>query len=449
MSQNNNPAISADQIEISRLRALRSFRILDTPEEGVFDHLVDLAHQIFEVPMVALTFTGADRIFFKSNIGLGREKDEPRAGSIFDSSLDADIRVINDISDSPIFASHRYITGDMSVKFFASVPLITQEGYRIGQLSLMHHRAIPFNDKNQDILSALGRSVMDQLEQRRLLLEGRDWDSEKKTIIIDPSQGEETQPQHPTWAEENSIQKPAFGNLFDQQFIAVGLISADNHIKAANSSLREILEFNEPVIGEDIRALLPELEGKQFLELLENVKITREAFQLNGTELRIFHEDTLKTIFVDLSLQPITENGSDDILVVIKDVTDFTLDQRRLKDSMDTFTAAIEAGGFGYTVVKFATGKMESNGQLKKNYGFATDEDFDYPDLFDAMLPKHRQRIKELVQQAIETKGIYHAEYEVKWRDGSIHWISAHGKPRYDKYGRASHIVGLNREIKK
>lgn len=453
MTRDKIPSDPEENNEQARLKALRAFRILDTPEEGSFNNFVDLACQVFDLPIAVISFTGTDRIFFKASIGLGLEKGDDRLGSIFDGSSSDEVLVINDITDSTVFANHHYVTGKFGIKFYAAVPLITIDGYRIGTLSVMHHRGIPFNERNQKTLAALGKSVMDHLEQRRLLLEDRDWKSDKPKQKQSIHKADELSEQARSVIFNGDLESSQYGfeNLFEQPFIAVGLISSDKRIKAVNSSMINILELKDDVVGEAVEKLLPEDEGHNFLELLENVYSKKEAYHKNSTELRIFHEDALKTIYVDLSLQPIIDivDGSTDILVVIKDVTDFTVAKNKLTDEMDTLAAAIEAGGFGYTVVEFATGKMKSNAQLKKNYGFSAEEDFDYPDLFDAMVPKYRQKIKELVQHAIETKTVYSGEYEVRWRDGTLHWISAHGKPRFDEHGRASHIVGINREIKK
>ncbi|RZM07376.1 MAG: PAS domain S-box protein, partial [Pedobacter sp.] len=108
---------------------------------------------------------------------------------------------------------------------------------------------------------------------------------------------------------------------------------------------------------------------------------------------------------------------------------------------------AISAGQLGYTEVELATGIMRCNARFKNCYGRTTDEDFTYSDLFEAMLPQYREDVKARVAKAKAENSLYKAEYEVQWPDGSIHWISANGRPRYDKEGNADRMVGIVSDI--
>lgn len=63
------------------------------------------------------------------------------------------------------------------------------------------------------------------------------------------------------------------------------------------------------------------------------------------------------------------------------------------------------------------------------------------------MLPEYRKSVKALVQEAIRTNGIYKSEYPVKWKDGSIHWILAHGRPRYDDESLDLHYHLFSKDI--
>jgi len=53
-----------------RLAAIKNFEILDTPADGAFDRLTQLAGRIFSVPIAIITIIDADRIWFKSKLGL-------------------------------------------------------------------------------------------------------------------------------------------------------------------------------------------------------------------------------------------------------------------------------------------------------------------------------------------------------------------------------------------
>src|SRR5256886_10794508 len=67
------PANDAD-----RLRALRSYKILDTKPEERFDELTQLAALICGVPISLISLIDADRQWFKSRFGLDLQQ-TPRA----------------------------------------------------------------------------------------------------------------------------------------------------------------------------------------------------------------------------------------------------------------------------------------------------------------------------------------------------------------------------------
>lgn len=63
----DNDLVRTEQL---RLAALRRYGILDTPPEPQFDHLVQLAARVFDMPMALVTFVDEDRQWFKARHGL-------------------------------------------------------------------------------------------------------------------------------------------------------------------------------------------------------------------------------------------------------------------------------------------------------------------------------------------------------------------------------------------
>jgi len=63
--------------EAERLEALRHYRILDTSDEQVFDDLATLTSQIFNAPITLIGLLDADRLWFKSKVGLTEAEMNP------------------------------------------------------------------------------------------------------------------------------------------------------------------------------------------------------------------------------------------------------------------------------------------------------------------------------------------------------------------------------------
>ncbi|MCD0456412.1 PAS domain S-box protein [Chryseobacterium sp. LC2016-27] len=241
-----------------------------------------------------------------------------------------------------------------------------------------------------------------------------------------------------------------FKTLVERSPVAMASLKGENfEIEIANDMVLKIWNKDHAVIGLPLEKALPELEGQPFIDILKKVYATGEPY--HGLEDRALIADQGKLVerYLNFVYQPIFDEQRKNIsiLIVANDVTEQVNARRSVTEINNRLEIALDASKLGSTEVELSTGMMTSNAQFKYNYGFLPHEEFNYPDLFEAMLPEYRESVKALVQEAIRTNGIYKAEYPVKWKDGSIHWIQAHGRPRYDDNGIANRMVGMTADI--
>lgn len=433
------------QNEADRLKALNRYQILGTSAEASFDRLAELTAKIFDLPICLISFVDKDEVFFKANIGFGSQSKVYSRESLCNEVIKYDdATVIEDVFKIPELANNVY-----NVRFYAGAPLISDNGYRIGALCVMGYEPMEFDETKQGILKGLAKVVMDlagmKLQTDHLMIEN-------EHIVADNAGLIDYQQQIAKANRDLEGLQDHFEILFQQAPMAIGVISGDDHIfEQANQTLLEILNKHATVIGESLSTVIPDLEEQDFLTLIK--KVWKTGMPQQGKELRllVWNDHQLKNLYINVTMQLTRgiEDGSNHIIFILADITEQVIAKQLNQEANIVLMSAIEAGEMGYTVVEFATGKMTSNDQFKRNYGYQIDDEFDYSDLFEAMLPKYRQQIKKSVKDAIDRNDVYHAEYEVKWKDGSIHWIRAFGKPRYDMHGRASHIIGLNKIIEK
>lgn len=130
--------------------------------------------------------------------------------------------------------------------------------------------------------------------------------------------------------------------------------------------------------------------------------------------------------------------------LLFKDLQDMN---NRMDETNHRLLIAMEAGALGATEVDLATEIMSSNAQFKKLYGRGPDDLFNYPDLFESMLPEYRHDVRTMVSYAIANRSVYLTQYQVKWPNGSTHWISEHGKARYNETGEADRMVCVVSDI--
>jgi GAF domain-containing protein len=131
--------------ESTRLAALHRYCVLDTPAEPAFDRLTRVAAHVMQVPTVLVSLIDQDRQWFKSRIGLAAEQ-TPRDISFCGHAvyLRETLLVPNARLD-PRFAENPLVTGDLGLRFYLGVPLITAEGHALGTLCVIDYvpRAAP------------------------------------------------------------------------------------------------------------------------------------------------------------------------------------------------------------------------------------------------------------------------------------------------------------------
>jgi CheY-like chemotaxis protein len=154
------------QNESSRLESLRTFRVLGTSREQVFDDIARLAALICDTPVAVIAFIDEQSVWFKAKIGL--ELDEiPRDGSFCTYAiLQSDILIVSDPLLDERFMSHVEVT-QLGIRFYAGIPLIADDVYALGVLAVMDRVPHLMTEEQSDSLRILARRMMRELELRR------------------------------------------------------------------------------------------------------------------------------------------------------------------------------------------------------------------------------------------------------------------------------------------
>lgn len=453
--------------DIQRLQALKRYRIMDSPSEDSFDHIAKLCTQIFNVPISLVSLVDAEKVFFKANVGMGNAKEANRGKSLCALAvLNEEVTVFEDALKEPCLLANPNVIGDFGLRFYAGAPLITHDGFLIGTLCIIDKKTRTFTKEEETILAGMAKAVMDHIELRIAALdEIHEHKLVSEQVLEQQEELKAINEELITTNEEMLMAKEYLGNLNDELVIsdsrfkslikdspvAIAILNGrDLVIESANDAILAIWGKDESVIGTPLAIALPELKGQPFLGLLDDVYTSNKTYYGKEAKLLMKQDGQLKDIYVNFTYQILDINAErKDILVNATDVTEQVVARFELQEINQRLEIALDASKLGATEVDLATGIMQSSEQFKANYGFGKDEEFNYPDLFNAMLPEHRERIKGLVKIAIDNNSVYQAEYPVKWRDGSIHWISAHGRPRYHENGKVRAMVGMSADITK
>ena len=164
-------AFPSPQNETDRLRALRSYKILDTKPEERFDELTQLAAIICGVPISLITLIDADRQWFKSKVGL-EISETPRAQAFCTHAImQPQMFEVPDAAEDARFAANPLVTGNPNIRFYAGAPLATSDGHLLGTMCVLDRKPRTLSAEQKTALEILGRQVVANMELRSNLRE--------------------------------------------------------------------------------------------------------------------------------------------------------------------------------------------------------------------------------------------------------------------------------------
>jgi len=154
-----------------RLKALHYYNILDTAAEKDFDDIVELASQLCETPVSLVSLIDADRQWFKARKGMAGKETKREVAFCAHAILQDDIMTVPDATADERFRDNPLVTGNPDIRFYAGMPLITAEGFKLGTLCVIDRKPKQLTDKQLFGLQILAKQVMKQLELRATVKE--------------------------------------------------------------------------------------------------------------------------------------------------------------------------------------------------------------------------------------------------------------------------------------
>ncbi|WP_321339461.1 diguanylate cyclase [Breoghania sp.] len=153
--------------EEARLGHLDACDVLDTGREDEFDRLVRMVRSAFNAPIALLSFISDDRIFFKSEIGLGSTT-IPREGAFCNYTIRQDEPfLVRDTLKDERLADFRLIEEMPRVRAYAGAPLIVAPGVRLGAIAICDTKPRDFTETEVQTLVDLSRVAVDEIRLRR------------------------------------------------------------------------------------------------------------------------------------------------------------------------------------------------------------------------------------------------------------------------------------------
>ena len=148
------------------MEAVHRYDILDTPPDGAFDRITALAARLFEAPIAIVSVVDHDRIWFKSHHGLKTEQIDRDPGLCASAILHDGPWIVENAPTDPRALANPLVAGSFGLKFYAGVPLRTEDGFNLGTLCVLDYKARELSPAEITTLEDLAGMVMSELEVR-------------------------------------------------------------------------------------------------------------------------------------------------------------------------------------------------------------------------------------------------------------------------------------------
>jgi PAS domain S-box-containing protein len=146
--------------EVRRPQALEASRLLETQPEPDYDELVRLAAASCGTPIALISLVDPDRQRFRASIGLHGPGETERVTSLCTQALQREgVFVVEDVIADERFSTHPVVQGEPFLRFFAGVPLQTEDGAAIGMLCVLDRRPRGWSESQRRCLHGLKRQI--------------------------------------------------------------------------------------------------------------------------------------------------------------------------------------------------------------------------------------------------------------------------------------------------
>ena len=152
--------------EAARLEALRRYEVLDTAAEQEFDDLTQMAAQICDVPISAITLVDQERQWFKSSVGLTMRETLRDVSFCTHAIAEPGLLLVPDAFADERFVENPFVTSEPHIRFYAGAPLVTPEGHAVGTLCVLDTVPRQLDQTQQEALRRLARQATTLLEAR-------------------------------------------------------------------------------------------------------------------------------------------------------------------------------------------------------------------------------------------------------------------------------------------
>lgn len=267
-----NMSSQPNRSEEARLEALLRYDILDTPPEPAFTRIADLVRLIFGVETSIVSLMDAHRQWYKAANGTPRSENARDIAFCDNVVMTGAALIVPDATKDDRFRNNPLVTAEQGVRFYAGVPLTTEDGHNIGTICAVDSSPRQFTDRELAILNELARFAMSELELRRLATtDGLTGISTRRAFKEDAQKFLSLARRHRSQLSAIAFDVDKFKAVNDTYGHAAGDVVLKAVSKVAEESLRES-DLLGRVGGEEFAVILPDADEAAAIAVAEKLR---------------------------------------------------------------------------------------------------------------------------------------------------------------------------------
>lgn len=153
--------------EEERIKALRSYDIIDSEDELEYDSLAQLVAQMCGTPIGMINFVDVDEQWTKAKVGLDIERiSRDYAFCAHTINEDGIFEVVDARGDERFF-DNPLVKGDPKIRFYAGAPIIDKDGNPLGAVCVIDKEPRTLDEAQKFALKTMSTQVSTLLELRK------------------------------------------------------------------------------------------------------------------------------------------------------------------------------------------------------------------------------------------------------------------------------------------
>ena len=239
-----------------------------------------------------------------------------------------------------------------------------------------------------------------------------------------------------------------FKGLLESAPDAIVVVDAEGTIRLVNRQTESLFGYDRgELVGHSLEKLLPDRIAALHPPLRAGYFADPQARPMAaGLELAARRRDGAE-FPVDISLSPLETEEGTLVSAAIRDVTERKRVEVALRESEQRRDLALQSARMGSWELDLATDNAVRSARHDQIFGYeSAPESWGIESMMAHIVPEQRAGVRGVLADAI-TGGRLNLQCQIRWPDGSLHWIDSQGVVFRDDQGNAVRMLGIITDI--